>query len=204
MTRRRIAAPSRALLPLALLLAAGCERSTGGTASATTTPGQTTEGAAGEVDRSWQAPALTAISGVPAAEVKSALERRLGTARPDGLAEDQWRHVQTLYKRFGRTPLWMDETGPDKARATSLLRALVDADKDALRLDAYPLPALARALSAIQGGRATADQLAEVDVLMSGAFTALSEDLLTGQLNPRTVTEDWHIDPKQEEVPAPA
>ena len=196
--RRRSAVPSHALLPLALVLAAGCEVKSGGEGSATTS--QTTQGAGGEVDRSWRAPALNTISGVAAAEVKSAVERRLGAARPDGLAEDQWRHVRTLYKRFGRSPLWMDESGPDKARATALLRALVDADKDALRLDAYPLPALARALTAIQGGRATADQLAEVDVLMSGAFTALSEDLLTGQLNPRTVTEDWNIDPNEEEV----
>ena len=94
--RRRTAVPSRALLPVALVLAAGCEVKSGGDASATTTTSQTTQGSGGEVDRSWRAPALSSISGVPAAEVKSALERRLGTARPDGLAEDQLRHVPTL------------------------------------------------------------------------------------------------------------
>ena len=35
---------------------------------------------------------------------------------------------------------------------------------------------------------------------MTSAFAALGEDLLTGQMNPRSVTEDWHIDPEEEEV----
>jgi murein L,D-transpeptidase YcbB/YkuD len=200
MAHRRLPRPhSRALLPLVLatVAAAGCDMKS---SASETSAGPAAATAGGEVDRSWTPPAIASVAGVPAAELKSALEQRLGGARPAGLAEDQWRHVQTLYARFGRTPLWMDAEGPDKARATALLRALVDADKDALRLDAYPLPALANALNAIRSGRPTADQLAETDVLMSAAFTALGEDLVTGQLNPRTVTEDWHIDPKEEEV----
>jgi murein L,D-transpeptidase YcbB/YkuD len=194
--RRSPRSRSRTLLPLVLAtVAAGCDVNS----SASETNAKPAA-ASGEVDRSWAPAVLTTIAGVPAAELKSALEQRLGGGRPTGLADDQWRHVKTLYKRFGHTSLWMDADGPDKSRATALLRALVDADKDALRLDAYPLPSLANALNAIRAGRPTADQLAETDVLMSAAFTALGEDLITGQLNPRTVTEDWHIDPKEEEV----
>ncbi|MGZ8379326.1 MAG: L,D-transpeptidase family protein [Gemmatirosa sp.] len=197
--RRPLRPRSRTLLPLVLatVAAAGCDMQS----SAAENPASASAAAAeGEVDRSWTPPAIATVAGVPSAELKSAIEQRLGGARPAGLADDQWRHVKTLYTRFGRTPLWMDGDGPDKARATALLRALVDADKDALRLDAYPLPALANALNALRTARPTADQLAETDVLMSAAFTALGEDLVTGQLNPRTVTEDWHIDPKEEEV----
>ncbi|GLC28398.1 L,D-transpeptidase family protein [Roseisolibacter agri] len=194
MSHRRPA--PRFLLPLVLAAAAaGCD-----VKASAEDGGKGAAASSGEVDRSWTAPTVAAVAGVPSSEVKSAIEQRLGGARPDGLADDQWRHVKTLYGRFGRTPLWMDEDGPDKARATALLRALVDADQDALRLDAYPLPALANALNALRSGKPTAAQLAETDVLMSAAFTALGEDLITGQLNPRTVTEDWHIDPKEEEV----
>jgi murein L,D-transpeptidase YcbB/YkuD len=69
-----------------------------------------------------------------------------------------------------------------------------------LRLDAYPLSALVRAVAAIQDGRPTAEQLAEADVLLTSAYAALGEDLLTGQVSPRAVSQDWHIDPKEESV----
>ena len=192
MSDRRSLPLVRPLLPLALLLAAAtaCEVKSGSPAAGAASE---TRRAGGDVDRSWTVPALDQVAGVPKAEIATSVKSRLAAARPRGIEEDQWRHVRTLYARFGQQPLWMDADGPDKKRATALLRAVVDADQDALRLDAYPLPALARALTAIQSGKPTADQLAEVDVLMSSAFTAIGEDLLTGQLDPAVVTKDWHI-----------
>jgi murein L,D-transpeptidase YcbB/YkuD len=182
--------PSALSLVAAAALAAGCDVQSSDTASR---PAPAAQNAGGEVDRSWTAPALTAVAGVPAAEVTSALTSRLGGARPEGLSEQQWKRVSTLYRRFGKGALWMDADGPDKARATALLRALVDADQDALQLGEYPLPALAAALAALRQGRPTAQQLADADVLMTAAFTALAEDLVTGQLDPQSVTKDWHI-----------
>jgi murein L,D-transpeptidase YcbB/YkuD len=183
--------------PFTLIVAAAALAACGGDTPRDEAAPAGTQGATGEVDRSWTAPTLTAVAGVPAADLQRAVGARLGAARPDGLSDDQWKHVQALYSRFGRTPLWMDAEGPDKRRAISLLRALVDADKDALQLNEYPLPALANALAAMRQGRPTAEQLAEADVLMSAAFTALAEDLLTGQLNPRDVTEDWYIETEE-------
>ncbi|MDF1505757.1 hypothetical protein [Roseisolibacter sp. H3M3-2] len=182
--------PSALTLLAAAALAAGCDVQS---SDAGSRPAQTAQGAGGEVDRSWTAPTLAAVAGVPAAELTTALTSRLGAARPDGLSAGQWRRVNALYQRFGSTTLWMDEDGPDRARATALLRALVDADQDALQLNEYPLPALAAALGALKQGRPTAQQLADADVLMTSAFTALAEDLVTGQLDPSAVTEDWHI-----------
>ena len=148
----------------------------------------------------WSPPAVSAVRGVPMAAVREAVGRRLARARPEPLDEDQWRHARVLYRSSGAGPLWLDAKGADEGRAAALLRALVSADRDALRLDAYPLPALARAVAAIRDGRPTAEQLAEADVLLTSAYAALGEDLLTGQVSPRKVTEDWHIDPEEEAV----
>ena len=148
----------------------------------------------------WSPPKVDAIRGVPIAAVREAVGRRVAGARPAPLDGDQWRHVRVVYRGFGDAPLWLDAKGADEGRVAALLRAVVSADRDALRLDAYPLPALARAVAAIRNGRPTAEQLAEADVLLTSAYAALGEDLLTGQVSPRRVTEDWHIDPEEEAV----
>jgi L,D-transpeptidase YcbB len=148
----------------------------------------------------WSPPAVDEIRGVPIAAVREAVGRRVAGARPAPLDQDQWRHVRVLYRGFGQGPLWLDAKGADEERVSALLRAVVSADRDALRLDAYPLPALARAIAAVRERRPTAEQLAEADVLLTSAYAALGEDLLTGQVSPRKVTQDWHIDPEEEAV----
>ena len=177
---------------LVLFAVAACKR--GGDASPQSA-------VAGEVaGGTWSPPSLDAVRGVPVAAIREAIASRLADGRPAPLDADQWRHVRTIYKSFGQAPLWLDKDGADAARSTALLRALAGADRDALRLDAYPLPALVRAVAAIRDGSPTADQLADADVLLTSAYAALGEDLLTGQVSPRSVSQDWHIDPKEEAV----
>jgi murein L,D-transpeptidase YcbB/YkuD len=156
---------------------------------------------AASVDRSWNPQALNAVMGVPANAIRSGIRQRLGATRPAPLDEDQWGHVRRLYKHYGQGPLWFGENGLAEDRAAALLKAVINAHTDALRVDAYPLNELARALVAVKGTpRPTPEQLATADVLLSAAYAALGEDLLTGQLDPRTVSEGWHIDPQEEHV----
>ncbi len=158
--------------------------------------------AGGEVARAaWAPAAVAAFTGVPAAEVKSAVARQLAAAKPEELTADQWRRVTRLYKQYGQQPLWLDDRGIDDRRATALLRALVSADQDALDLTLLPLPALARATAVLKdGSRPTADELARADVLMSSAYVALAHDLLTGQTDPRETTKDWFINANAERL----
>lgn len=156
---------------------------------------------AASVDRSWNPQAVNAVMGIPANAIRSGIQQRLGATRPAPLDEDQWRHVQRLYKNYGQGPLWLGENGLAEDRAAALLKAVINAHTDALRVDAYPLNDLARALVAVkETPRPTAEQLATADVLLSAAYAALGEDLLTGQLDPRTVSEGWHIDAQEEQV----
>jgi murein L,D-transpeptidase YcbB/YkuD len=70
-----------------------------------------------------------------------------------------------------------------------------------MRMDAYPVGNIARAMAAMtETTTPTAQQLAETDVILTAAFAALGEDYLTGQIDPKSVAQSWHIDPQEENV----
>jgi Uncharacterized protein conserved in bacteria len=156
--------------------------------------------APGEVSRKWRPPHLESYMGVPAAETQAAIGRRLAADPPAPLTDDEWEHVNNLYGTFGQNLLWLDDKGVHQPRVVALLTALANADSEAFRLDAYPLAALSRSLTAVEGKKPTADQLATADVLLSAAFTAFGEQLLTGQQKPSSLGQAWHINPKEERV----
>jgi murein L,D-transpeptidase YcbB/YkuD len=159
-----------------------------------------TNEASGEVTRNWKPAQLEAYMGVPAAEVQAAIQKRLAASAPNAVSEDQWKHVKRLYKTFNQTLLWLDDKGVHQPRVSALLNVLADADSDALHLDAYPLADLTRSLGAVDSKRATADQLADADVLLSAAYTAYGENMLTGQVNPAGLAQNWHINTQEERV----
>lgn len=156
---------------------------------------------AGEVARTWTPQTVTSVRGVSAEALRSAIDRRLAGARPANLNDDHWKHAQRLYKRFARGPLWLDANGLITDRTAAMLRALLDANTDALRVDWYPIAELARAVSAVRGAQTpSAEELAEADVLLTASFAALGEDLLVGEIEPKSVSQDWHINPMEEHI----
>jgi L,D-transpeptidase YcbB len=157
--------------------------------------------AAGDIDPSWAPQKLTEVRGVPATQIKSSLVTLLAGKRPQPLDEDQWGHAKRLYGLYGNTPLWLAPDGLHEKRSQALTNAILNAHLDALRLNAYPVGDLARALAALQeNDRPTAQQLAEVDMLLTTTYVALAEDLLTGQVDPKSVSQSWHIDPQEERI----
>ncbi|MES2525216.1 MAG: L,D-transpeptidase family protein [Gemmatimonadota bacterium] len=138
--------------------------------------------------------------GVPSATVVAAIETGL-TSRPKTIPADRWKHVQRLYTAYGNAPLWLEQDGFHEARSKALLRAVLDANTDALRLDAYPLEELVATLGAVRGTKKpTAEQLATADVLLTSAYVALAEDLLSGQVAPKGLEQDWHIATNREPI----
>jgi murein L,D-transpeptidase YcbB/YkuD len=102
---------------------------------------------------------------------------------------------------YGNNPLWLTSTGLHRVRTKALTTAILAANSDGMRLDDYPIGALAQAVGALKETKApTADQLATADVLLTASYTSLGEDLLTGQVDPRTVAQAWHVDPEEENV----
>jgi hypothetical protein len=134
-----------------------------------------------------------------------ALTRVLSSAtavRTPGLSLDRAARslTRSLYQRAGQSALWLTGTG-NGARVDALLEALVKAPTQALRVDGYGLDSLAAALVRARA-QPTATVLADADVRLTSAFVAYGTDLLIGQVDPRTVTTAWHIDPKQTDVDA--
>lgn len=154
-----------------------------------------------ESAQTWSPARLTSVQGVPATEIEAAMKRLLGGERPVKIDDDQWGHTERLYKLYGNNPLWLSSDGLHKTRAKALTNALLAANADGMRMGDYPIGPLAAAIAAVkQTQKPTAEQLATADVILTASFVALGEDLLTGQIDPRTVSQSWHVDPEEENV----
>jgi murein L,D-transpeptidase YcbB/YkuD len=156
--------------------------------------------AAGEVSRNWMPAQQPAYMGVAASQVQTAIKTRLAAAPPAPLKADEWNHVKSLYTRFNQSLLWLDDKGVHQPRVSALLNAIANADSDAMRMDSYPLTGLAQALHAVADKHPTAEQLANADVMLSSAYVAYGESMLTGQLDPSQFNQSWHISRREERI----
>jgi L,D-transpeptidase YcbB len=151
--------------------------------------------------QTWAPEKLSSVRGVPATEIESLIQQKLAGAKLDQIDDDQWEHAKRLYKLYGNNPLWLTSNGLHKTRTKALTDAILAANNDGMRLDDYPIGALANAIAALkQTDKPTADQLATADLVLTASYTSLGEDLLTGQVDPRTVAQAWHVDPEEENV----
>jgi murein L,D-transpeptidase YcbB/YkuD len=158
---------------------------------------------AGEVNATsaWSPNNLTAVNNVPVAALRTAVGARLAGPRPATVTEDAWGHTKRLYARYQQTPLWFEEKGLAKDRAGALTDAVLNVNADAIALDDYPIADLANAIVVLRRTQTpTAEQLADADVLLTATYAALGEDLLSGQVDPKSVSQSWHIDAKDENV----
>jgi L,D-transpeptidase YcbB len=179
------------LVTLSLMLAvvAGC-RSKDTSAAGKSTNVQT-----------WAPDKLTSVQDVPATEIETLIQKKLDGPRLARIDDDQWGHTKRLYKLYGNNPLWLTRDGLHRGRTKAVTDAILAANADGMRLDDYPIGALAQAIGDLKQTKTpTAEQLATADVLLTASYTALGEDLLTGQVDPRTVAQAWHVDPEEENI----
>ena len=158
---------------------------------------------AGKIEnpQTWAPEKLTAVQGVPATEIEALIQKKLDGARLPRIDDDQWGHTKRLYKLYGNNPLWLTADGLHKIRTKALTDAILRANEDGMRLDDYPIGDLANAIATLKQTKTpTAEQIATADVLLSASYVALGEDLLTGQVDPRTLQQSWHVDPEEENV----
>ena len=178
-----------AALLLWLPLSAGCSRSESAKSGKTENP------------QTWAPEKLTSVQGVPATDIEALIQKTLDGPKLDRIDDDQWGHTKRLYKLYGSNPLWLTSNGLHETRTKALTNAVLAANTDGMRLDEYPVGALAQAVGALKQTKTpTAEQLATADVLLTATYTSLGEDLLTGQVDPRTVAQAWHVDPEEENI----
>ena len=154
-----------------------------------------------ENPQTWAPEKLTSVQGVPAGEIEALIQKKLDGPRLDRIDDDQWGHTKRLYKLYGSNPLWLTTTGLHERRTKALTNAILAANTDGMRLDDYPVGALAQAIGTLKETKnPTAEQLATADVILTASYTSLGEDLLTGQVDPRTVAQAWHVNPEEDNV----
>jgi murein L,D-transpeptidase YcbB/YkuD len=163
--------------------------------------GETARAGRPENPRTWAPAKLTSVEGVPATEIEAQMKTKLAGARPSKIDDEQWAHTKHVYQAYGDNPLWLSPDGLHETRTKALTSAILGANTDGMRMDDYPIGALAQAIAALkQTRKPTADQLATADVLLTASYVALGEDLMTGQVDPRTVAQSWHVNPEEENV----
>jgi murein L,D-transpeptidase YcbB/YkuD len=178
-----------AALLLWLPLSAGCSRSESAKSSKTENP------------QTWAPEKLTSVQGVPATDIEALIQKKLNGPKLDRIDDDQWGHTKRLYKLYGSNPLWLTSNGLHETRTKALTNAVLAANTDGMRLDDYPVGALAQAIGALKQTKTpTAEQLATADVILTATYTSLGEDLLTGQVDPRRVAQAWHVNPQEENI----
>ncbi len=154
-----------------------------------------------ENPQTWAPEKLKSVQGVPAGEIEALIQKKLDGPRLDRIDDDQWGHTKRLYKLYGSNPLWLTSTGLHERRTKALTNAILAANTDGMRLDDYPVGALAQAIGTLKETKnPTAEQLATADVILTASYTSLGEDLLTGQVDPRTVAQAWHVNPEEDNV----
>jgi murein L,D-transpeptidase YcbB/YkuD len=155
-----------------------------------------------ESAQTWSPDKLTSVRGVPATDIEALIQQKLNGPKLAQIDDDQWGHTKRLYKLYGNNPLWLTPSGLHENRTKALTNAILAANTDGMRMDDYPIGALAQAIGALKQTKTpTADQLATADVLLTASYTSLGEDLLTGQIDPRTVVgQAWHVNPEEENI----
>ena len=114
-------------------------------------------------------------------------------APPAWVTPERWKRVRALYASYEYAPLWIEEGGV-KERASALLTALQNAPAHALRTDAYPLDSIAKWVNDHRiDSTAGPSAIANADIVLTAAYVAYASDMLVGQIDPKTVSQSWHI-----------
>ena len=134
------------------------------------------------------------VLGVSMGAIRNAVAIRLDSVpAPTWVTPDRWKRVRALYAVWNNAPLWLEPAGV-KDRASALLSSLEAAPDHALRTDGYPLDSIRKFVNVDElVSRPTAERLADADVLLTAAYVGYGTDMLTGQVDPKAISQAWHI-----------
>jgi hypothetical protein len=109
-----------------------------------------------------------------------------------------------FYSERDFRPAWSDDGGV-LPQATTLARAILEADRDGLRPDDYHLAPIEDLMDKIDLSQTTnrlprPEVLADLDILLTDAFFLYGSHLLTGHVNPETIQSEWLIKSRNEDM----
>jgi murein L,D-transpeptidase YcbB/YkuD len=142
------------------------------------------------------------VAGVYMGAVRNAIAARLDSTRaPSWVPSEDWKRVRRVYAVWNNAPIWIEPDGL-RDRAQALLTTLEQAPTHGLTTNRYPLDSVRQAvgMSGERDQKATAEQLADVDVLLTAAYIGYANDMLVGQMDPKNAGQAWHIASQKNEV----
>jgi murein L,D-transpeptidase YcbB/YkuD len=157
--------------------------------------------AAGCRDKKYSPQSVERVFNVDSAALHAAIAARIGSEeRPAWVKPAQWQRVRMAYQRFGNSPLWLEPDGVQD-RANAVLDAIRQAPEHALDTAAYPISEIERVVDSKRlTDTATAATLAAADVLLTSAYVAYAADMLSGQVDPKTVSQAWFVPGSPQEL----
>src|SRR5918999_1233073 len=152
-------------------------------------------------DRKYSPQSVERVLNVDSAAMHAAIGARIGGEdRPARGTPTRWERVRMVYQRFGHSPVWLEQGGVQD-RATAVLDAIRTAPEHALDTAAYPISDIERVVDAKRlTDTASAATLATADVLLTSAYVAYAADMLTGQVDPKTVSQAWYVPANPQEL----
>jgi murein L,D-transpeptidase YcbB/YkuD len=152
-------------------------------------------------ERKYSPQSVERVFNVPSADFRAAIAARIGSEnRPAWVSPTRWERVRMVYRRFGDSPVWLEEGGVQD-RATAVLDAIRAAPEHALDTIAYPISDIERVVNAKRlTDTASAATLAAADVLLTSAYVAYAADMLAGQVDPKTVSQAWYVPASPQEL----
>jgi L,D-transpeptidase YcbB len=117
-----------------------------------------------------------------------------GPTAPTQIARSRYRRqmLERFYASRGYKPGWVGPQGA-LSQADDLLGALEAAAAQGLPPNLYRLEALRVSVTASRQGRIDDRQLARLDLSLSETFIVHADHLRRGLLDPRQVTDHWHV-----------
>jgi len=141
------------------------------------------------------------IAGVSMGAIRNAVAARLDSAKaPSWTTAEEWKRARRMYALWDNAPLWLEPDGiRDRARA--LLAAIEDAPTHGLSPQRYPIDSIRLVVGdGDLDKEQSAEKLADVDVLLTAAYIGYAQDMLLGQVDPKTSGQAWHIAGRRKEV----
>jgi murein L,D-transpeptidase YcbB/YkuD len=144
----------------------------------------------------------TEVVGVSMGSIRNAIATRLDSARaPSWISSEDWRRVRRVYAVWNNAAIWIEPDGV-RDRAQALLTALEQAPTHGLATANYPIDSIRLVIGQGDDLRtgATAERLADIDVLLTAAYIGYAQDMLLGQVDPKGSAQSWHISGRGSEV----
>ena len=122
------------------------------------------------------------------------IRKRVSAEKPPSSESGaSWDLIRQVYRDREERPLW-SRRGRPLARAKDLVNSICRAGKEGFRPADYDVEGLRQAALALESKQEPGpDDIAVLDIRLTGMMLAFAKDLLAGRLDPRAVDDGWYL-----------